>query len=91
VNKSELVDAIAEHSGLTKADSERALAAVIESVQNAVKSGEKVALPGFGTFSVSDRKERTGRNPQTGATITIAASKVPKFTPGSGFKSVVNS
>lgn len=91
MNKSELVDAIAERTGLTKADSERALSAVVEIVQSTVKGGEKVTVPGFGTFSVSERKARTGRNPQTGATIKIAASKAPKFTAGSGFKAAVNS
>jgi DNA-binding protein HU-beta len=91
VNKSELVDAIAERTGLTKADSERALSAVIDIVESTVKGGQKVTIPGFGTFSVSERKARTGRNPQTGATIKIAASKAPKFTAGSGFKAVVNS
>lgn len=91
MNKSELVDAIAERTGLTKADSERALSAVIDIVENTVKGGEKVTVPGFGTFSVSERKARTGRNPQTGATIKIAASKAPKFTAGSAFKAAVNS
>jgi DNA-binding protein HU-beta len=91
VNKSELVEAIAEQTGLTKADSERALSALIEIVQNSVRGGDKVTLPGFGSFSVTERKARTGRNPQTGASIKIAASKAPKFTAGSAFKNTVNS
>jgi DNA-binding protein HU-beta len=90
VNKSELIDAIAEHSGLTKADSERALAAFIETVVETVRSGDKVNIIGFGAFSVTDRKARTGRNPATGGTLQIAASKAPKFSAGAGFKGAVN-
>jgi DNA-binding protein HU-beta len=90
VNKSELIDAMAEASGLTKADSERALSAFIETVTEAVKGGDKVTLVGFGAFSVTERKARTGRNPSTGATIKIAASKAPKFSAGASFKAAVN-
>jgi DNA-binding protein HU-beta len=90
VNKSELIESIAEQSGLTKADSERALAAFIDTVVGAVQSGDKVNIIGFGAFSVTERKARTGRNPATGGTLQIAASKAPKFSAGAGFKSAVN-
>jgi DNA-binding protein HU-beta len=90
VNKSELIEAIAEATELTKADSERALNAFLETVVGAVKGGDKVMIPGFGSFSITERKARTGRNPQTGAPVAIAASKAPKFSAGSGFKAAVN-
>lgn len=83
MNKSELVDAIAAETGLTKADSKKALEAVVASVGNAMKAGDKVSLVGFGTFSVTVRPERTGRNPRTKETITIPAKKVVRFKPGS--------
>ena len=82
MNKAELVDAIAEGSGISKADSKRALDAFIDATANALKSGDRVSLVGFGSFSVSERAERKGRNPQTGAEITIAAKKVVKFKAG---------
>lgn len=91
MNKTELIEAVAESAGLTKSDSEKAVNSFLETVTEAVRGGDKVTIPGFGSFSVSDRKARTGRNPQTGATIKIAASKAPKFTAGSGFKAAVNS
>lgn len=90
MNKSELIEAIASATELTKADSERALNAFLETVTETVRGGEKVTIPGFGSFSVSDRKARTGRNPQTGEPVKIAASKAPKFSAGSGFKAAVN-
>jgi nucleoid DNA-binding protein len=90
VNKTELIEAIAEKADLTKAKADEAVNALLDIVQDAVKSGEKVTIPGFGTFSVSDRKARAGRNPLTGAPLQIAASKAPKFTAGSGFKAAVN-
>lgn len=83
MNKSELIDAIAAESGLTKTDSKKALEAVVASVGNALKAGDKISLVGFGTFSVTERPERTGRNPQTKQTITIPAKKVVRFKPGS--------
>lgn len=82
MNKAELVDAIAEGSGISKADSKRALDAFIDATANALKAGDRVSLVGFGSFSVSERAERKGRNPQTGAEITIAAKKVVKFKAG---------
>jgi DNA-binding protein HU-beta len=82
MNKAELVDAIAAGSGISKADSKRALDAFIDATASALKSGDRVSLVGFGSFSVSERAERKGRNPQTGAEITIAAKKVVKFKAG---------
>jgi DNA-binding protein HU-beta len=82
MNKAELVDAIAAGSGISKADSKRALDAFIDATANALKAGDRVSLVGFGSFSVSERAERKGRNPQTGAEITIAAKKVVKFKAG---------
>jgi DNA-binding protein HU-beta len=90
VNKSELVDSIAEGAGLSKADAERALNALIDSVQAAVANDDKVTLPGFGSFSRSSRAARTGRNPRTGEPVQIAASKGVKFSAGAAFKSAVN-
>jgi len=91
MNKSELIDAMADASELTKADAGRALDAFMSSVTEALKSDDSVALVGFGTFSVKDRAERKGRNPQTGEEITIKAAKVPSFKAGKGLKDSVNS
>ena len=82
MNKGELINAIAEESGLNKADSKKALDAFISSVTKALKEGNKVALVGFGTFAVSERAARTGINPSTKAAITIPAKKVAKFKAG---------
>lgn len=90
MNKSELVDAMAKSSGLTKKDSEAALKAFVENVSASLEKGEDVALIGFGTFSVGSRSARTGRNPKTGETITIPASKSPKFKAGKALKDKVN-
>ena len=90
MNKSELISAIAEASGLTKADAGRALDATISSVTNALKGGDSVSLIGFGTFAVKERSARSGRNPQTGATIQIKASKIPSFKAGKTLKDSVN-
>jgi DNA-binding protein HU-beta len=90
MNKGELVDAIADGSGLSKSDADRALNAFIDAVQNAVASGDKVTLPGFGSFSRTHRSARTGRNPQTGAPVQIKASNAPKFSAGAKFKELVN-
>jgi len=91
MNKQELIDAIASGSGLTKADSKRALDAFIDSVSGALKKGDRVALVGFGSYSVSERSAREGRNPQTGKTIKIAAKKVVKFKAGAELAGMVNS
>ena len=82
MNKSELLDAMAEGAGISKADAGRALDSFIEATSGALKSGERVALVGFGSFSVTHREARKGRNPQTGKEITIAAKNVVKFKPG---------
>ncbi len=83
MNKAQLIDAIAEESNLSKADAKRALDAFVSTTTNALKKGDRVALVGFGSFSVSERSARTGRNPQTGAPIKIKAKKVVKFKAGS--------
>ncbi|MDH3342411.1 MAG: HU family DNA-binding protein [Gammaproteobacteria bacterium] len=90
MNKSELIDAVAETAGLSKADSTRAFDAVIEVVTNAMKGGDQVSIVGFGSFLVRERSARTGRNPQTGAEIQIKAAKVPAFKPGKALKEAVN-
>ena len=90
MNKSELIDAIAENSNLSKADSGRALDAVISSVTGALKDNDQVTIVGFGTFLVRQRAARVGRNPQTGAEFQIAAANVPAFKPGKALKDAVN-
>ncbi len=90
MNKSQLVESIASKTGFTKKDSEKALAAVLESVEKALVKGDKVQLIGFGTFGTKKRAARTGRNPQTGATIKVPASKVVSFAPSSALKAKVN-
>jgi DNA-binding protein HU-beta len=90
VNKSELIDAIAASADISKAAAGRALDAMVEAVTDALKSGDQVTLIGFGTFAVKDRAARTGRNPQTGATIKIEAAKVPSFKAGKALKDAVN-
>ena len=89
MNKGDLVGKIAKDAGLTKRQAEAAFDSLISGVASALKKGQKVTFVGFGTFSVSRRKARTGRNPQTGAPIKIAARKVPKFTPGKELKGAV--
>jgi len=83
MNKAQLIDAIAAEAGLTKADAKKALDAFINATTSSLKSGDRVALVGFGSFAVSERSARTGRNPQTGKEITIPAKKVVKFKAGS--------
>lgn len=90
MNKSELIESIATKADLTKADAGRALDATLETVKEALIQGDAVTLIGFGTFSVKERAARTGRNPQTGAEIQIAASKIPGFKAGKGLKDAVN-
>lgn len=89
MNKVELVASVAEKTGLSKKDAEKAVAAVLESVVDAVAKNDKVQLVGFGTFETRTRAARTGRNPQTKATITIPASKAPVFKAGKAFKDAV--
>ncbi len=90
MNKAELIEAIASKAGLSKADAKKALDAFVEATSDALKKGDRVALVGFGSFSVSERGARTGRNPQTGQPIKIAAKKVVKFKAGSELASKVN-
>ncbi len=90
MNKMELVAAMADQAGLSKKDAEKALKAFTDSVAAELKKGEKVQLVGFGTFEVTERKARDGRNPQTGAVMQIAASKAPKFKAGKALKDMIN-
>lgn len=89
MNKAQLIDEIAASAKLTKADAKRALDAFVKATTNALKKGDRVALVGFGSFSVAKRNARTGRNPQTGKPITIKAKKVVKFKPGSDLAKAV--
>ena len=90
MNKTELVAAMAEQTNLSKKDAEAALKACIDVVSEELKKGEKVQLVGFGTFEVSERAAREGRNPQTGETMEIKASKTPKFKAGKALKDMMN-
>ena len=90
MNKSDLVEAIASSSGLSKADAGRALSATTDAITSALSSGDSVAITGFGSFLVRSRAARSGRNPQTGATIHISASKVAAFRAGKSLKDSVN-
>ena len=90
MNKTELVAAVAEQADISKKDAEKVLKAFVDVVTEEMKKGEKVQLVGFGTFEVSERAAREGRNPQTGETMTIAASKAPKFKAGKALKDIVN-
>jgi len=89
LTKSELVDKMADSAEISKVAAGRALSALLDGVKASLKKGQKVSLVGFGTFSVSKRKARKGRNPKTGEAIKIAASKVPKFSAGKGFKDAI--
>jgi DNA-binding protein HU-beta len=90
MNKTELTDAVAEATDLTKADAARVVDAVLGTITDTLAGGDQVGIVGFGTFLVRDRAARTGRNPQTGAEIQIAAAKVPAFKPGKALKDAVN-
>ncbi len=89
MNKAELIQAVVAKSGLSKKDAEAAFAAVIDSITDALKAGDKVSIVGFGTFAVKARAARTGKNPQTGETIEIAASKAPAFAAGKALKDAI--
>ena len=90
MNKTELVTAIAENAEISKKDGEKAMKAFVEVITEELKKGEKVQLVGFGTFEVTSRSAREGRNPQTGKTMKIAACKAPKFKAGKALKDAVN-
>ncbi|HNR91062.1 MAG TPA: HU family DNA-binding protein [Dokdonella sp.] len=90
MNKSDLIAKLAESANLSKAEAERALDAIVDVVKDALKAGDSVNLVGFGSFVVRSRAARTGRNPRTKETITIAASKVPAFKPGKALKDAIN-
>ena len=90
MNKTELVEHIAGKSDISKAAASRALASIMDAVKHTLKKGDTVTLVGFGTFSVSKRAARTGRNPRTGAALKIKAAKVPRFKPGKGLKDALN-
>jgi len=89
MNKGELIDAVAQGAGISKAAAGKALDSAIDAITKSLGNGDKVVLPGFGTFSVSIRGARSGRNPRTGETINIPASKAAKFKPGSGLRQAV--
>jgi len=89
MTKSDFVDKVAQTSGLSKKDAGSAVDAVLSSIEAALRSGQDVSFTGFGKFHVADRGAREGRNPRTGETMTIAASRVPRFTAGSGLKKAV--
>lgn len=90
MNKSELIDAIAAKADLPKSSAAKALDAFVEAVSESLRNGDQVTIVGFGSFSVRHREARTGRNPRTGETIEIAASKLPVFKPGKALKDAVN-
>ena len=90
MTKAELIDAVADAAGVSKADAERTVGAFFDIVVSSTKAGDKVAWPGFGTFSTTERAARTGRNPQTGAPVQIAASTAMKFSASSTLKSALN-
>lgn len=90
MNKSQLIDKIADGADISKASAGRALDSFVDAITEALKEGDQVALVGFGSFVVRERNARTGRNPQTGATIDIAAAKVPAFKAGKALKDAVN-
>jgi DNA-binding protein HU-beta len=90
MNKADLIDAVAQDTDMSKASATRAVDSVIETITGSLKSGDQVTLVGFGTFMVRDRAARSGRNPQTGETIQIKASKAPAFKAGKALKDAVN-
>ncbi|MDH5749598.1 MAG: HU family DNA-binding protein [Rhodospirillales bacterium] len=90
MNKSDLISAVADQSGLSKTDASNAVDSLFDTITKTLKSGGEVKVPGFGNFSVSKRAAREGRNPQTGEKITISASKSPKFKAGKGLKDALN-
>ena len=90
MNKSELIESVASDASLSKADAQRAVEAMVNAIADSLRKGDQVTIVGFGTFLVRDRNARTGRNPRTGETIKIAASRVPAFKAGKGLKESLN-
>tara|TARA_B100001964_G_scaffold21145_1_gene21426 strand:- start:319 stop:606 length:288 start_codon:yes stop_codon:yes gene_type:complete len=90
VNKNDLIASVASSAGLSKSDATRSLESLLDTITNSLKRGEKVSIVGFGNFSISERKATTGRNPRTGESIQIPASKRPKFSVGKALKEAVN-
>ena len=90
MNKAELIEAVAAATDLSKKDATAAVEALLDTIKGAVKAGDKVSISGFGIFEKSERSARTGRNPQTGAVVQIAATSVPKFRAGAEFKKIVS-
>ena len=90
MTKTELVSIVADKAGLTKTDADLAVKALLDAVTDCLKSGDKLSLVGFGTFSVTDRAARTGKNPRTGEKLEIAAATTPRFKAGKGLKDAVN-
>ena len=90
MNKNELIEGIAQKTDSSKVQAERTVRALLEVISETLQKGESITLPGFGTFEVRDRGERTGRNPKTGEELKIAAAKVPAFKPGATLKATVN-
>ena len=90
MNQAELIAAVAERAGLTKTDAGKAVEALVATITDALKRGDEVRIAGFGSFAISERAERQGRNPQTGALITIAASRAARFTAGKAVKDALN-
>ncbi len=90
MNKNDLIASVASSAGLSKSDATRSLESLLDTITNALKRGEKVSIVGFGNFSISERKATTGRNPRTGESIQIPASKRPKFSVGKALKEAVN-
>jgi DNA-binding protein HU-beta len=90
MNKTEFIEAIATKTGCSKADANRTVGALIEIISDTLQKGDSLSLPGFGSFEVRERAERTGRNPRTGEELKIAASRIPAFKPGATLKAAVN-
>lgn len=90
MNKNELISVVADKAGLTKAQAGDAIDATLDAITGVLKAGDEIRLLGFGNFVVADRKATTARNPQTGATVNVPASKAPKFKPGKALKDAVN-
>ena len=90
MNQAELIAAVAERAGLTKADAGKVVEALVGTITDTLRQGDEIRIAGFGTFGISERGERQGRNPQTGAEITIAASKAVRFTAGKAVKDALN-